>query len=186
MQFQEKVKNVLKNSTLDKLAKTCKFIQRSTSRVTGSDIIKAMVISSVDSSASSLESLCCAIAEINHGALLTRQALDQRLHAPESACFFQKAFEKVLTNFLPPMVRILEEIEESSKVSLNFFKHIHIQDSTIMQLHEDLQEYFKGSGGSSKAVAVKIDVIYEYFTRTIASLTITDQGEPDQALSLRK
>jgi hypothetical protein len=61
------------------------------------------------------------------------------------------------------------------------FKRIFLQDSTQAQLHEQLAEAFKGSGGSASQASVKIDLIYEVKSHRIHRLLIGPGTTSDQA-----
>lgn len=65
------------------------------------------------------------------------------------------------------------------------FTKVLIQDSTVIELHERLQEHFQGSGGRSSKSCLKIDVIYDLISKNYEKFTLTDQGETDSSLAVQ-
>ena len=70
---------------MNNLAKDIGFVQRSTSKIEGSDFIKLMTSEILDEKAVSLEGLCDILRQINPKADITPQSLSERINKKRSS-----------------------------------------------------------------------------------------------------
>src|SRR3954465_13587816 len=66
---------------LETLARHSKFIQRSSSKLTGKDFVELMTSEMIEETAVSLEGLCDLLVDLNPHAEMISQALHQRINA---------------------------------------------------------------------------------------------------------
>lgn len=177
--IKEKISEIFQPSTLLKLARESKFIQRSTSLLQGKDFVELMTAASIDLQAVPLEALCSKLREINPRADLKAQSLMERINCPESVLFLKSIFQGSIKKGL---VNIVEQIPPEL---LKSFNNVYIEDCSECALNEELQEDFKGSSGGASKASVKLDFIYEIIQKTIFSVELTDRNSPDQKLAQR-
>ena len=77
-----KLTRVFAPHELESLAQQSRFIQRSTSKLTGQDFVEPMTIDMVDNGTVSLDGLCDLLRQHNPQAVIPSQALYQRLLSP--------------------------------------------------------------------------------------------------------
>jgi hypothetical protein len=177
-QFAEKVKEKLlplfPPERLEALAHESRFVQRASSRLTGSDFFALMTTDMLENPAVSLGGLCDLLQQRNPQAVMTPQALQQRLNAPQAGAYMQAVLQLALREQLAPLYA------QIPAALLASFGRVFLEDSTQCCLHEQLAEAFKGSGGSASRSTVKIDVIYELLHHQLHTLMVTDGRAADQ------
>jgi len=159
---------------LEALARQSKFVQRASSKLTGQDFVALMTTEMLDDPAVSLGGLCDILRQRNPHAVLTPQALHQRLNTPQAVAYMQEVFQLTLRAQLEPLYAQL------APGLLAPFGRVFLEDSTQCRLHEKLADAFKGSGGSASSSTVKIDVIYDLLHHRLHDLVVTDGRAADQ------
>ena len=159
---------------LEALARQSRFVQRTSSKITGQDFFALMTTDMLDDPTVSLGGLCDLLRQRNPQAVLTPQALHQRLNAPQAVAYMQEVFQLALREQLAPLYAQLPAEVLAS------FGRVFLEDSTQCRLHEKLADAFKGSGGSASRSTVKIDVIYELLTHRLQDIAVTDGRAADQ------
>src|SRR6267142_4414828 len=149
-----KLTTIFDPESLETLARHSKFIQRSSSKLTGKDFVELMTTELIEEPAVSLEGLCDLLVDLNPQAEMSPQALHQRIN-PHAVTYLQEVVQLALRQQLEPVCNRLP------LGALAPFGRVLLEDSTQCRLHEKLAETFKGSGGSASSSAVKIDLIYE-------------------------
>jgi hypothetical protein len=164
------------------LARQTKFIQRSSSKIHGHDLLKALILPSEGLSTDSLSGQCERIREFNSKADLSAPGLSQRINTKGCVKFMQKCFERILNLTRERWARTLP------KGALNGFTNIYLQDSTICEVHRSLARFFPGTkrGGTKQKLAcrsqIKFDLIHNFTTGEIVDLEICEGRRSDQAL----
>lgn len=170
---KEKLTTLFAPEQLETLAWQSHFIQRGTSKLTGADFFALMTTDMLENPAVSLGGLCDLLQQRNPQAVMTPQALQQRLNTPQAVAYMQEVFDLALHAQLVPLYAQLPATLLAS------FGRVFLEDSTQCCLHEKLAEAFRGSGGSASRSAVKIDVIYELLHHQLHALTVTDGRAAD-------
>jgi len=142
--------------------------------MTGQDFVALMTTEMLDDPAVSLGGLCDLLRQRNPHAVLTPQALHQRLNSPQAVAFMHEVFQLALPAQLEPLYAQL------TPGLLAPFGRVFLEDSTQCRLHHKLADAFKGSGGSASSSTVKIDVIYELLHHRLHDLVVTDGRAADQ------
>lgn len=177
-QLTEKVKEkfapLFTPECLETLARQSAFVQRASSKLRGQDFFTLMTTDMLDDAAVSLGGLCDLLQQHNPQAILTPQALHQRLNTPQAVAYMQEAFALALRAQLTPLYTQLPP------TLLAPFGRVFLEDSTQCCLHEKLAAAFKGSGGSASRATVKIDVIYEVVQHRLHDISVTDGCAADQ------
>lgn len=175
--LQDKLKEKLQSlnsTTLDHIAKTTSFIQRKSSKISGSNFFRLMTIGYFGDATISLEGLLDILGSIGQKVDMTKQALQKRITNKKAVAFMKEVFAHTYKEHLTP---IIDKIGLSIFLSFN---KVFLQDSTQIELHEHLAEAFKGSGGSASKSSMKIDLIYELRQYVVEKLMISSGTIPDQ------
>jgi len=161
------------------LCRKSKFIRRSTSKLKGSEFIKAMIVPSKGLSTDSLKGLCKRIKTFNNEADLSAQALCKRINHPFSNTLMKGVLAQLL---LKVHERITWSCPKLLK-RLGGFNRILIEDSSIAVLNEKLEEKYTGTnrGGCSGKAQVKIDLIHDLAKGTLVDAALFRGNEPDRS-----
>ena len=162
------------------LAKKCRLVERSTSRLQGHEFAQAMMIPNAFLEAETLNSLAVRMRKINKTCNLSAPALAQRINSKGAEAFMKVCFGKVLKEMIRKDIASLSELQ-----NLSGFNRILIEDSTRAELHEKLSPHFKGSGGVASKASVKIDFIFNYLSEEIVDIDFFSGNKPDQSLAGR-
>ena len=169
------INRIFKKEQLDNLARKTGFVQRSNSKIQGSDFIELMTTEIVQEPNISYDGLCDRLKSINLSADITAQALEQRVNTDGAVSYLEETLKLAL----------LENLKLSNECIdvqlLDFFRHVYLQDSTQGCLHEKLASEFKGSGGSASKSSVKIDLVYEWKQHIIYELLVSQGATADQS-----
>lgn len=162
------------------LAKTCGFVQRSTSKIQGYEFAQAMMIPNAFIEAETLNSLSVRMRAINKICNISACALAQRMNTKQAERYMKACFGKVLKETVKKDV-----MEVSDLQNLTEFKRVLIEDSTRAELNEKLSPHFKGSGGVASKASVKIDFVFDYLSEEIIDIDFCSGHIPDQSLAGR-
>jgi DDE family transposase len=174
-QVKGKLTRVFDHDQLEALARRTGFVQRSTSKLTGTAFVELMTTDMLDEAAVSLDGLCDLLRQRHPQATMTPQALHQRILTPQASTYVYEVLQLALRENLAAVGAQLPA------TLLAPFGRVFLEDSTQCRLHAKLAEDFKGSGGSASTSTVKIDLIYDYTHAVIYELHITDGRAADQA-----
>lgn len=158
---------------IESLAYETKFFQRSSAVLKGYDFLLMSLICSKGDSHNTLEDMVD-ILEKYSNICISKQSLAEKIDS-------SKAIE-----FLTACLRIVQRkkidyiVDQISPDVLVCFSKILLQDSTIINLHEKLSKFFKGSGGRASKSALKIDLIYDLKSKEFVSFIIADMKTVDQ------
>jgi len=90
--IKEKFAGTFPPERLEALARQSQFVQRTSSKIRGQDFFALMTIDMLDDPAVSLGGLCDILRQHNPQAVMTPQALHQRLNAPQAVAYMQEVF----------------------------------------------------------------------------------------------
>jgi hypothetical protein len=132
----------------DKVARESGFVQRE-SKMGGAEFAQTLSFGWLSNPAATLEELAQTAATI--GVAISAQGLDQRFTA-SGAAFLKKVLDEAVTQLI--------QGEAPAVPILNRFTAVYIQDSTVINLPEELLEEWSGCGSdtSKGQAAVKIEV----------------------------
>ena len=133
----------------DKAARTTGFVQRE-SKMGGAEFVQTLVFGWMSNPQATLEELAQTAASV--GVEITAQGLDQRFTEAGAAC---------LKSVLDQAVTQLVQGETPEISFLKRFTGVYIQDSTIIELPEELKSVWSGCGNSAGAgqpSSVKVEV----------------------------
>lgn len=151
------------------------FIQRSTSRLQGDDLVKLLTTEMLTHPAISLPGMCDLLREINPEADMSPQALCERINSEGAVDYLCEILRLAVERNLSI------DRESISPEALAPFNRVFIEDSTGITLNEKLADNFKGSGGNASKAALKIDFILDLKRQTIHRLSMSGGNLPDQA-----
>src|SRR6266446_7183423 len=169
-----KLTTIFAPEPLETLARHSKFIQRSSSKLTGKDFVELMTTEMIEEPAVSLEGLYDLLVDLHPHAEMTPQALPQRINA-YAVTYVQEVLQWALRQQLEP---ICDRLPLGSLTSCG---RVLLADSTPCRFHAKLADALKGSGGSASPSAVKIDLIYDvmphrWLEMSLSAGTAADQG----------
>jgi len=172
-----KLTTIFDPEKLETLARQSKFIQRSSSKLTGKDFVELMTTELMGEPAVSLEGLCDLLVDLNPQAEMSSQGLHQRFN-DAAVIYLEKVFQLALRQQLEPIC------DRLPLGALAPFGRVLLEDSTQCSLHEKLAGAFKGSGGSASPSAVKIDLIYDVLHHSLLEMHLSDGTAADQGRAL--
>jgi hypothetical protein len=156
------------NREIEELARSSKFIQRSSSRLTGMDFLLMNVFDSINGKERSLND-CCQWLEENRDVSIKKQSLDERYNT-DSVRFMRMC-----------LARAIEMVNHgfTSSFSNNSFKGIHLTDSTSFKIPGTLSSFYQGGGDKSRDAAIKIHLTYDLLDGKVNDLGIRSGKEHD-------
>ena len=165
----------LVTKTINTLAHSCRFIRRNTGKITP----KGLIIGFMKMVSKQRNTYSDWATEIGllEGETITKQALNERMR-PETEFFVKKVVEKIICK----QTHTLQN--QKIKGVLKHFKHVQIEDSTLIHLPDALAEEFPGnvSRGAKKAIA-KIHAMYNLTDNNFSFLKVENFSKNDQSLS---
>ena len=140
-----------KNEECEALARETGFIQRSTSRLTGSSFFNLLTVEILDEPTVSYEGLCDILEERHPDVRITPQALCARMNSEGAVEFLKAGLARTLKETARQPLAALE-----GTAWLAAFPRVLLQDSTQMQIHEKMADDFKGSGGNASTMEFNV------------------------------
>jgi hypothetical protein len=165
------------NEACETLARKTRFIQRSTSRLTGSEFFNLLTVGVLDEPTISYEGLCDLLEQRNPELQITPQALCERMNSDSAVAFLKAGLEKTLKETTRQQTEVMET------AWLAAFPRVLLQDSTQMQIHEKLSAEFKGSGGNASTASIKIDYSYDVKNEKAEHFALRQGADSDQGFA---
>ena len=165
------------NEACETLARETGFIQRSSSRITGSEFFNLLTVGIMDEPAISYEGMCDILEQHNPDLQLTPQALCERTNSDGAVEFLKAGLEKTLKETTRQQTAVMET------TWLKAFPRVLLQDSTQMQIHEKLAAEFKGSGGNASTANIKIDYSYDVKNEKAEHFALRQGADSDQGFA---
>lgn len=169
-------KNIFDPSRLTELARKIGFIRRSTSKLTGSELLEVLSVDMLENPEMSYEAMCGRIEELNPDAVLSPQSLEERINKQETVEYIKTVLEDAINERL-------DFLMQESHSLFTLFSDVEIQDSTIITLNEKLSDKFKGCGGNASTSSIKIDFVYSLKYCKVLKLTLHEGTYPDQSIA---
>lgn len=171
-QIGDKLQSFFDKSIVEDLAKSTKFVQR-ISPMTGEKFSNLCIGGMSESGMGASLNQLCAMA-LDMGVKLCEQSLNERFNS-KAVAFMKKLFEKA----------IALRFEQSELEVMKEFSQIMLEDSTVIQLPENLSDSYKGCGGGASKAALKIDFTYDFKT---AEMSVENRpgSQPDIGMQLPK
>lgn len=144
------INKFFKSETINEIAKQTCFVQRNTSRITGTVFLAVFTLGLNLYEKPSINQLLGLLKTFLPDIEMKRESFSERINT--HAVNF---FEFMLSQALSISVKNID-----LKVLKNF-KRVLILDSTSISLPEELELYFRGSGGSGSKSALKIQFCYD-------------------------
>ena len=165
------------NEACEALARETGFIQRSTSRLTGSGFFNLLTVEALDEPTISYEGLCDRLEERHPNVQITPQALCERMNSDGAVEFLKAGLERTLRETTRQQTATMEA------AWLEPFPRVLLQDSTYLQIHEKMAGAFKGSGGNASAAGVKVDYSYDVKSEMAGHIAIRQGADSDQGFA---
>jgi hypothetical protein len=175
--INQAIENLFNQNQLEKLARKTGLIQRSTSKITGSNFLELMTTEIIQEPNISSEGLCDRLRTINPEANITPQAIEQRINSAGAVKYLEETLKISIKENLK------SQYKENEFSLLSNFKSVFLEDSTQGVLNKKLANTFKGSGGSASKAGIKVDLVYELKPNAIHELIVTNGARSDQSHS---
>lgn len=156
---------------LEQLARESRFIERSTSRLSGWMFLQLHLLMESSGKEFSLSQMCEERYE-RHGVALTKQSLDERFNT-FAVRFMRQCFALVFEQVLG-----YKTVVEQHPV----FERVLLTDATSFQLPAPLAAFYQGNGGDNGPAGIKIHQQYELLSGTVRQLEVRDGKENDVVL----
>ena len=153
---------------LEKLARETKFIQRSTSSITGQMFLAANVFQERSLQGTSLNDHCDFFKD-EHEVTLKKQSLDERYNT-YAVSFMKRCFGHVVSEVL---------VKHQFANLATRFGRIRVTDSTSFQLPAALAVFYQGNGGDASDSTIKIHYEYDLITGNFLDISIVSGREND-------
>jgi hypothetical protein len=154
---------------VEELAKKTRFLERSTSRLTGKNFLELNVCDFGETGSMSLTEKCDYLHE-NQAITISKQGLDERYNT-HAVSFMKSCFKELFTSYCSSFINV-ENIDSS-------FSSIKVTDSTSFQLPADLASFYVSNGGSTSGSSIKIHHSYDLLKGQSLDFYITDGKEND-------
>lgn len=164
----KRFQSFFQDDMLEKLARESKFIERSTSKLTGWMFLELHLLMDFNGKEFSLNQMCDELNE-RHGIQLTKQSLDERFNT-FSVKFMRKCFEHIFAQTL--------DFKQDAAVHPHF-KRVILTDSSSWQLPAHLAAFYQSNGGDTSGSSIKIHQQYELLNGSLLGLDIRDGKEND-------
>ncbi len=169
------LKNCFDIKEINILARNSKFIQRSTSQLTGQSFLMMNVFDSTDGKERSLKDSCDWLAE-HFDLNIKKQSLDERYNT-HAVSFIKSCFNRI--------VQIVNEGVKDRDMELPFSR-IQLVDSTSFQIPEHLATFYEGYKGNGGNAILKMHLNYNLLNGGITDISLTDGSANDNLYKLGK
>ena len=136
--LSKKFQTIFEVNRLDGLARKTRFVERSTSQISGHMFLKLNVLFDSNNKESSLNDMCDFL-EDHFQVRIKKQSLDERFNQTGVA-FMKECFYEVFSKTMHG---------GDLQCRNHFFSHIYLSDSTAFKLPSALKELYKGTGTAS-------------------------------------
>jgi len=169
----KELETCFEHAELEKIARESKFIQRSTSRLSGQSFLMMNVFDSTDGKERSLND-CCEWLEEHFEIALTKQSLDERYNT-DAVRFVKTCFKRVL--------QLVNQGVMDREMELPFSK-IQLTDSTSFKIPDCLSAFYLGYKGAGGKSIIKTHLNYDLLNGEVADIFITDGVSNDNTYKL--
>jgi len=179
--------DIFNTKSFYEIARQTGFIQRSSSKIKGNELVKALIIPSPGLSEDSLNGLCERIKNFNPDACISASALSQRINTKAAVEFMKSVYKEILK---ATYNRFIQK-NPCFRGVFKEFNNIYIQDSTVMEINKLLARFLPGTkrGGKKHKLSckaqLKIDLIHNIKNGSFIDAKICKGKQPDQASSDR-
>jgi len=153
---------------LEQLARQSRFIERSSSRLSGWMFLQLHLLMESSGQEFSLSQMCEELFE-RHGVVMSKQSLDERFNT-FAVSFLRQCFNAVFEQVLG---------YKTVATAHPFFKRVLLTDATSFQLPAHLAAFYQGNGGDNGPAGIKIHQQYELISGTVRQLEVRDGKESD-------
>ncbi len=153
---------------LEQLARESRFIERSSSRLSGWMFLQLHLIMESSGREFSLNQMSEELFE-RHGVQISKQSLDERFNT-FAVNFMRGCFKHVFAQTLGYKTAARQH---------SFFERVLLTDATSFQLPAHLAAFYQGNGGDNGPAGIKIHQQYELISGSVRQLELRDSKEND-------
>ena len=168
-ELAERLSSYFSPERIESLARQTKFIERSSSRLTGQMFLQMNVFNIATGKDRSLSDDCDYL-EDTYGLKLQKQSLDERYNT-YAVAFMKQSYETLLKEVLQPYLTPIQQ------QTLSSFNGIELVDATSFDLSSQLSVFYKGGGNVNSSI--KIHHRYELLSGETLGLKIVSGHEND-------
>src|SRR5262249_18135359 len=166
----EKVTEFFATAQIEACARHTGFVRRS-SKITGKVFLALVTVGSWSTRTTSLGQLAAKAAQLPTPVDISPEALHQRMTRRAVKflqALLQRAFIQLHTGSAVCETELFAPLPA-----------VHIADSTGFTLPSSLKDLFPGSGGGASAAGAKIQLVWDYLSRSFAHLALVAGTMPD-------
>lgn len=169
----ETLKSCFSASEIEDLARSSKFIRRSSSRLSGLSFLQMNVFDSSDGKERSLND-CCDWLSDEFDISMTKQSLDERYNT-DAVSFMRSCFKRTLEILNKDVVKSISGLP---------FSRIQLTDATSFKIPSNLSPFYVGhdDGGAT----IKMHFNYNLLNGEVADLLLTDGVSNDSSYKFGK
>jgi len=163
-----RIASLFDQQAMEQLARQSRFIERSSSRLSGWMFLQLHLLMESSGQEFSLSQMCEELYE-RHGVVMSKQSLDERFNTFAVSFLrqcFNAVFEQVIGYKTVTMVHPV-------------FERVLLTDATSFQLPAHLAAFYQGNGGDNGPAGIKIHQQYELISGTVRQLEVGDGKESD-------
>ncbi len=160
---------------IERLARKVKFIQYSTSKISGVEFVHLMSIIMFSVGLTKTLEEQCKDLKREFNIEITPVSLSNKQNKEEASIFLKRVYKLLLRNNI-------EEIVESNDI-FKEFENVYIEDSSIIKFNKIKSDFFKGYGGSKNSSSFKLNLIFNIAKMSIKDMTMYKYNRNDQGLS---
>jgi hypothetical protein len=153
---------------LEQLARQSRFIERSSSRLSGWMFLQLHLLMESSGQEFSLSQMCEELFE-RHGVVMSKQSLDERFNT-FAVSFMRQCFNAVFAQVLG---------YKTTAMVHPVFARVLLTDATSFQLPAHLAAFYQGNGGDNGPAGIKIHQQYELLSGTVRQLAVRNGQESD-------
>lgn len=166
-----RIASLFDEQTLEQLARESRFIERSSSRLSGWMFLQLHLLMESSGKEFSLTQMCEELFE-RHGVVMSKQSLDERFNT-FAVRLMRKCFETVFAHTLGYQASVQQHAA---------FARVLLTDATSFQLPAHLATFYQGNGGDNGPSGIKIHQQYELLSGTVRQLEVRNGKENDANL----
>ncbi len=160
---------------IEELARKVKFIQYSTSKISGLEFVQLMSVIMFSSGETKTLEEQCKDLKSEFDIDITPVSLSNKQNKDTAAKFLKRVYSLLLRNSI-------EEIVEDNDI-FKEFDNVYIEDSSIIKFNKIKSKFFKGYGGAKNSSSYKLNLIFNIAKMSIKDMTMYKYNRSDQGLS---
>jgi hypothetical protein len=184
-QFSKEFTHIVKflnSKAIFAIAFLVRFCIRQPKKVFPQDFLQMLIITSFRAKACSLSEMVSILKDLNPLSDVTQQSLSERINTESCKELCKSALEYAIQS----RVFALPLAKEITPQLLRSFSRVLIEDSSKVELSEELQEIFRGQGGGASKSALKMHTIFDLASKRFVLMEEYSGTTSDSTLGVNR